>query len=146
MLKASVKNNFIAGCVFCAVIIADATTKKIVTLYIVDRLSIGNFLVFGNFINNKGLFGLVPLIPVAVASMVIFIFILYLFFQKNTSEEKISLSLVLGGGVSNFYERLIFGRVTDIMSVGNLGIMNVADVAIFVGTIWYAYALIKKYN
>jgi len=146
MPKASVKNNFIAGCVFCAAIIVDVVTKKIVAVYFADKLSVGNFLVFGNFINDKGLFGFVSLAPVVVISVIIFIFILYLFFQKNTAEEKISLSLVLGGGVSNFYERLIFGRVTDIMSIGNLGIMNVADVAIFVGTIWYAYALIKKYN
>jgi len=101
---------------------------------------------FGNFPNDKGLFGLVSLTPAVVVSVVVFAFILHLFFHADVVEEKISLSLILGGGISNFSERLLFGRVTDIVAIGNFGVMNMADVAIFVGMVWYVYLLIKKYK
>jgi len=146
MSGSSLKNNFIAVCVFCAVIFFDATAKKIVASYFVDRSLPGNFFVFGYFTNDKGLFGLISLVPVVFASAAIFIFFIYLLFRADTLEEKISLSLILGGGISNFCERLIFGRVTDIVAIGNFGVMNMADVAIFVGIVWYASLLVKKYS
>lgn len=147
MLEASVKNNFLAVCVFCAAIFIDVASKKIITSYFVGKTLLGNFLVFGNFANNKGLFGFASLTNAVVVSVIIFVFIFFLFATQATYlQEKISLSLILGGGVENYFERIMFGRVTDIVAIGNLGVMNIADVAIFAGIVWYACILIKKYN
>lgn len=146
MFGTLLKNNFTAVCVFCAVVLVDAVSKKIITTYFVGRALLGGFLTFGNFANTKGLFGLTSLALAVVISVVVFAFIFYLLFRTTATQEKISMSLVLGGGISNFSERLIFGRVTDILAVGNFGVMNIADVAIFVGMIWYALLLVKKHN
>src|SRR5437868_5406345 len=64
----------------------------------------------------------------------------YLISNRNLNHlSTVALSLVAGGGISNFLDRLLRdnGRVVDFMNmgVGNLrtGIFNVADVAIMVG-------------
>jgi signal peptidase II len=54
-----------------------------------------------------------------------------------TKTHIIALSLVLGGGVSNIFDRLLYGKVVDfmIMGAGNLktGVFNIADVSIMTG-------------
>lgn len=48
-----------------------------------------------------------------------------------------AMSMVLGGGLSNVFDRLTMGKVTDfmVMSLGSLhtGVFNIADVFIMVG-------------
>jgi signal peptidase II len=59
----------------------------------------------------------------------------------NTKPQLISLSLVVGGGVSNLIDRILNeGRVIDFMNMGigslRTGIFNVADIAITFGILW----------
>ena len=144
MLKASIKYYFVPACIFCAVVLIDVAVKKVITFYSANQVLFGGYFVLGNFSNNKGLFGFMSLAVAVAASFVVFTFIFYLFSQSKSLRERTSLALILGGGVSNFCERLIYGRVTDVLAVGNFGVMNFADVAIFVGIVWYALLLIRK--
>jgi len=49
----------------------------------------------------------------------------------------LSFSLILGGGISNVYDRVRYNQVTDFMNMGfpdlRTGIFNFADVAIMLG-------------
>jgi len=56
----------------------------------------------------------------------------------------IPFSMILGGGLSNLFDRIAFGKVVDFMNVGvgNLrtGIFNIADMIILAGIIWYFFS------
>ena len=45
----------------------------------------------------------------------------------------LAMGLVLGGAIGNLVDRLIQGYVTDFISIGNLPVMNVADISILAG-------------
>ena len=58
------------------------------------------------------------------------------YMEKNRHEHfslYLSLSLVIGGGVSNILDRVIFGFVTDMFDFHFWPVFNVADIAICVG-------------
>ena len=58
------------------------------------------------------------------------------YMERNRDEHwslYLSLSLVIGGGVSNILDRLIFGFVTDMFDFHFWPVFNVADIAICVG-------------
>lgn len=46
---------------------------------------------------------------------------------------RVALGMQLGGAVGNLIDRLVFGPVTDFISVGNFAIFNVADASISLG-------------
>jgi signal peptidase II len=62
--------------------------------------------------------------------------VLIAFRWRWTLWQSVGLALFIGGGVSNWIDRLIHGRVVDFMNVGvgwlRTGVFNVADVAIMV--------------
>jgi signal peptidase II len=64
--------------------------------------------------------------------------LVYTILSKNlTLFQVIAFSFILGGGVSNIYDRLMYGQVIDFMNIGigrlRTGIFNFADVSIMVG-------------
>jgi signal peptidase II len=46
---------------------------------------------------------------------------------------RVALGMQLGGAVGNLVDRIVFGTVTDFISVGNFAIFNVADASISLG-------------
>ncbi|QQS61756.1 MAG: signal peptidase II [Candidatus Moraniibacteriota bacterium] len=65
--------------------------------------------------------------------------------RKNVfSLEIIALLLFFGGGVTNFFDRLIFGCVYDYFSFFNLFYWNIADAGIFFGALLFLCIFIKK--
>jgi len=52
---------------------------------------------------------------------------------------KLVLGLILGGAIGNLIDRIRFGFVTDFISVGWWPVFNIADSAVVVGTILFAY-------
>ena len=46
---------------------------------------------------------------------------------------RVALSMQLAGAVGNLFDRIIFGHVTDFISVGTFPVWNVADASITVG-------------
>jgi signal peptidase II len=54
-----------------------------------------------------------------------------------------ALGLILGGIVGNLIDRLRLGAVTDFISVGWWPTFNIADSAVVVGAILFAYSLLR---
>ena len=57
--------------------------------------------------------------------------------------SKLALGLVLGGTVGNLIDRLSLGYVTDFIDFGFWPAFNIADSAITVGVILFAYSLLR---
>jgi signal peptidase II len=51
---------------------------------------------------------------------------------------RVALGMQLGGALGNLVDRLVFGTVTDFISVGNFAIFNVADASISLGVVFLA--------
>lgn len=70
--------------------------------------------------------------------------------QEGNRGLKLGLSLVVGGGASNLYDRLTKGHVVDYFSIKSRFpwisriIFNISDWFIFAGSIWMALAGGKK--
>ena len=70
-----------------------------------------------------------------VLAFVVIAIILYYFPQTESNDWslRLALGLQLGGAAGNLIDRLMFGRVTDFISVGSFPIFNVADSSITLG-------------
>lgn len=63
-------------------------------------------------------------------------YLLWEIFTKSLSfRRSLAYSLVLAGAIGNFVDRVLYGVVTDFISVGNFPIFNVADSLITVGVL-----------
>ena len=63
----------------------------------------------------------------------------YLIRNKDISPISVwALSFIVGGGVGNLYDRILYGEVTDMLFIdlqfAHTGIFNMADVSVMVGT------------
>jgi len=96
----------------------------------------GAFLSLGDHIYAPVKFVLLSLLPllVLVGGVV--------FLVGNKSLSKIPLicgCFIIGGGIGNIYDRLLYGSVTDFMHIGfgvfQTGIFNMADVSVMVGVL-----------
>jgi signal peptidase II len=107
-----------------------------------------NFFQFTLIENNGGFLGIVNNFPENVrffllnvcVSFLLLGCLAFIFWSKNrTSRYSIPLVFVVGGGMSNLVDRLLFeGGVIDFLSIGiggfRTGIFNLADVYILVGS------------
>lgn len=62
----------------------------------------------------------------------------YLFTQKDASKAlQIGICFLIGGGIGNIFDRLMYGSVTDFMHMDfglfRTGIFNMADVSVMIG-------------
>jgi signal peptidase II len=131
------------------VIIADQITKQLAILYLkgrptqsylADTLRVlyvendGAFLSLGAGLDENLRFWLLTLAPIIV---LLFLLAFTLFSLSLNRWQVIAYSLVLGGGISNIYDRLLYGSVVDFLNLGigglRTGIFNVADMAIMTG-------------
>lgn len=62
---------------------------------------------------------------------------LLLFTNRFNRNMIIGLSFIIGGGLGNLYDRILYGSVTDFMlidiGIAKTGIFNVADMSIMIG-------------
>ena len=94
----------------------------------------GAFLSVGNALPQPIKFILLTIIPLLVLGLAL----TYLLTNKNLSNIAIlGICFVVGGGIGNIYDRLIYGSVTDFLHLDfglfQTGIFNMADVSIMVG-------------
>ena len=104
-------------------------------------------------VNNTGaVFGLFqgqsfPLTIVAIIGIVVLLLIALFFFRRSPllvgRLGKPALGLILGGTVGNLIDRLRLGGVTDFIDIGFWPAFNVADSAVVVGSIIFAYSLLR---
>ncbi len=85
--------------------------------------------------------GLVLQIPAAVTSAAAGI-LAWLFPRKGAWPQKLGLSLIIGGSLSNLYDRFVRGYVVDYLNVRwkRLGkiVFNLADICILAGAVLFA--------
>jgi len=82
---------------------------------------------FGFFQNG----GLVFTIMAVIVSIVIVLY--YPQIPKDKKLMRIAMAMQLGGALGNLIDRIVFGPVTDFISVGNFAVFNIADANITVG-------------
>ena len=90
-------------------------------------------------------FSLTIVASVGIGVLLVYAFLAYrrLSFLDNTL-GKASLGLVLGGTVGNLIDRLRFGYVTDFIDFGFWPAFNIADSAIVIGVIIFAYSCLRS--
>lgn len=78
----------------------------------------------------------VPLSFQIILTLVLLIGLLWYAKDKTkTREERIAIASIVGGALGNFWERILFGSVTDFIAVWKFPIFNVADIAISLGVL-----------
>ena len=80
------------------------------------------------------------LLLIIVSLIIISIIVYYILKSKpNNKMEKIAYSMILGGSIGNFFDRIIYGYVIDFLDFNIFGydypIFNLADTFIVVGVI-----------
>ena len=139
------------------VILLDMVSK-----YIVSKLLIVNesVMIIKNFFNityvrNTGaafsIFSGNTFLVMVISFMIIMGIILYISKNKPGNKiEKISYSLILGGAIGNFIDRIIYGYVRDFIEIDIFGwdypIFNLADVFVVVGVILLVIATWRGRN
>ncbi len=88
----------------------------------------------GDNLPDAARFVLLSLIPILVLGFGLY----YLFTQTDLPQlMQIGMSFLLGGGIGNIYDRVMFGSVTDFlhMDLGlfSTGVFNFADISIMIG-------------
>ena len=97
--------------------------------------------VFGLFQEQSFTLTIVGL--VSVAALLAYTLFFYRHFPLLDNRlSNSALGLILGGTVGNLIDRLHFGYVTDFISIGIWPAFNIADSAITVGVIIFAYFLL----
>ncbi len=97
---------------------------------------------FGLFQGQSFPLTIVALIGIVAILLVVFLFSRHFPFLDNRL-AKPALALVLGGTVGNLVDRLNLGYVTDFIDIGIWPAFNIADSAITVGIILFAYSLLS---
>ncbi len=84
---------------------------------------------FGMFQNGNLVFTILAFIVIAA--------IIYYYPQVEANDWplKIAMGLQFAGAAGNLIDRLMFGRVTDFISVGTFPVFNVADSSITIGVV-----------
>jgi len=95
----------------------------------------GAFLGMGSTLNPTIRLILLLILPVVVLLLVL----KYLLTKKDLDiVSVIGLSFIVGGGIGNLYDRILYGSVTDFFHIDlggvfRTGIFNMADVSVMVG-------------
>ncbi len=105
----------------------------------------GAFLSAGNNLPEAVRLILLILLPIIFLSYGLF----YLIYKVNLPKlMQIGLCFLIGGGIGNVYDRLLYGSVTDFMHmdfvVFRTGVFNLADVSIMTGIIMLFIISFKK--
>lgn len=105
----------------------------------------GAFLSLGSGFSTKVRYWLLKIFPVILLGGLL----VYTLFSANLNTWSIiAFSFILGGGISNIYDRLLYNGVIDFMNLGigslRTGIFNFADVSIMIGLFMMLPTLFKK--
>ena len=74
---------------------------------------------------------LLPLLTVVVLTTFVVVFLQRV--DISFPAAKVALVLVVGGGVGNLIDRLLWGTVVDFIAIGPFPVFNIADMAVVLG-------------
>ena len=110
-----------------------------------------SFFSFHHVQNTGAAFGIfqgytLPLIIIAFIGIALIVYALFFsrFSFLESTESRLAFSLVLGGTAGNLVDRIARGMVTDFIEIGPWPEFNIADSAVVIGTILFAYAVIRQ--
>ncbi len=105
----------------------------------------GAFLGWGSELTGIWNILLLKILPIM---LILGLFYMTLFSKDLLKNQIVPFSLILGGGLSNLIDRILYGKVVDFMNVGigdlRTGIFNIADMVILTGIIWYFFTNFTK--
>lgn len=133
------------------VFVADRVTKNLVSSnvpYGTEFPVIDHVVWITNIHNSGAAFGLAPALALVflVASLVVAVaLVVYVATHRNDLVVDTLLGLILGGTIGNGFDRVMYGTVTDFISLHWFPVFNVADSAVSVGVVLFAlgYAIRK---
>lgn len=106
----------------------------------------GAFLSLGSGLPHMARFILLTVLPI----IILFAVLTYLIVRRDLSRTfSVGLAFIVGGGIGNLYDRILYGSVTDFLHIDlvwfRTGIFNMADVAVMVGVgIMIVHTLTRK--
>jgi signal peptidase II len=105
----------------------------------------GAFLSVGNNLPDAVRFILLSILPILVLGYGLF----YLLSKNNLPRGiQLGMCFLIGGGIGNVYDRILFGSVTDFLhldfGIFRTGIFNLADVSIMIGIALLLIQSLKK--
>lgn len=127
-------------------LLLDIVSKVLVSKYIVLEKSIKiiNDFFYITYVRNTGvawsMFSSKTILVLLVSSFIILGIILYIYNNRPKNKlEKVAYSMILGGAIGNFVDRIIYGYVIDFIDIKIFGydypIFNLADSFIVIGVI-----------
>src|SRR3989338_181209 len=130
--REKIKEYIPAGLIFISVVVFDQITKSLVKSYIQSENSIHlikNFLKITYVTNTGSAFGIFRGMNLALIllSVIIAAILLQYLIKTESKNERIFLSLILGGTVGNFIDRLAYGSVVDFIELPKWPVFNIAD-------------------
>ena len=140
--------------VILATVVADQVSKLLVVHFLYGKsvTVIPDILNF-TYVENRGMaFGLLAdkrWIFLVVSTVGILLIAFYLFRYAKTRLARISLALVVGGGIGNMIDRVALGFVVDFIDVCAFPsfwywVFNIADSAVCVGAVLYVLSVILE--
>ncbi len=125
------------------VVIVDQVIKYFVAMYLPQAgvVTAIPYLLDLNYVENRGVaFGMfenMRWIFVALTSVIIVILLYIIIFKKLKSKMfLISSALIIGGGIGNLIDRVLYGYVIDYLQLSFFSpVCNFADYAVTVGTV-----------
>lgn len=127
-------------------LVLDIVSKVLVSKYIILEKSIKiiNDFFYITYVRNTGaawsMFSSKSILVLLVSSFIILGIILYIYNNRPKNKlEKVAYSMILGGAIGNFVDRIIYGYVIDFIDFKIFGydypIFNLADSFIVIGVI-----------
>jgi len=107
----------------------------------------GAFLSFGDKLPQAVKFVLLSLLPLMFLAYGLY----YLLTKPDLDNVyAIGLCFVIGGGIGNLFDRMLYGAVTDFLhldlGVFQTGIFNLADVSIMIGMVMLLFQIYQQQN
>ncbi len=100
----------------------------------------GAFLSFGSSLSSPVRFIILSILP----CIALILGLVFLFTKTNLSKTLlVGICFVIGGGLGNVYDRILYGSVTDFIHIDFIvfetGVFNLADLSIMVGMVIIVY-------
>jgi signal peptidase II len=142
------KKFYIISIISILIVLLDQLSKYFVRVYVNNPITVIKDMFDIRYTSNTGA-GFSILQGNNVMLIIITLIILggFIYYYKRIPGDKrvtIPIGLILGGGIGNLIDRILFGYVIDFIDFKVWPIFNIADSAITVGAIILVVYLVKK--
>lgn len=129
--------------VISLVIIIDQCTKYMVRINFEqgETLPIISDILHLTYVRNLGaafsMFENIKVVTIIIPLFILLIAItaLFFFYKRISRFSRVSISLIISGGMSNLIDRIILGYVTDMIDFRIFPVFNIADISVCVGCV-----------